>query len=92
MDYGKLVGTLEDILLKPRYASFIKASFAVSDDYEKKLMTDLRVYDLWCKQVAEEIAGKKIAVMKDILQAENIPLVIRMALNTIFNGLYYKTN
>ena len=92
MDYGKLVGTLEDILLKPRYASFIKASFALSDDYEKELMTDLRAYDLWCKQVAEEIAGKKITVMKDILQAENIPLVIRMALNTIFNGLYYKTN
>jgi adenosylcobinamide amidohydrolase len=92
MDDRKLFGALEDILLEPRYASFIQASFALSDDYERGLITDLRAYNLWCKQVAEEIAGKKIAVMKDILQTENMLLPLRMALNAVFNGLYYKHN
>lgn len=91
-DRRKLVRALEVILLEPKYASFIQASFALSDDYERGMITELSAYKLWCKQVAEEIAGKKVEVMKDILQTENIPLVLHMALNTIFNGLYHKAN
>ena len=91
-DRRKLVRALEVILLEPKYASFIQASFALSDDYERGMITELSAYNLWCKQVAEEIAGKKVEVMKDILQTENIPLVLQMALNTIFNGLYHKAN
>jgi len=91
-DRRKLVTALEAILLDPKYASFIQASFALSDDYERGLVIDLSAYDLWCERMAEEIAGKNIAVMKDILQTESMPLVLHMALNTIFNGLYHKSN
>jgi ABC-type Fe3+-hydroxamate transport system substrate-binding protein/adenosylcobinamide amidohydrolase len=91
-DRRKLVTALEAILLEPKYASFIQASFALSDDYERGLVIDLSAYDLWCKRMAEEIAGKNIEVMKDVLQIKNMPLVLHMALNTVFNGLYHKSN
>jgi ABC-type Fe3+-hydroxamate transport system substrate-binding protein/adenosylcobinamide amidohydrolase len=91
-DRRKLVRALEAILLEPKYASFIQASFALSDDYERGMITELSAYNLWCKQVAEEIAGKKVEVMKDIIGTGNMPLALRMALNAVFNGLYHKAN
>jgi adenosylcobinamide amidohydrolase len=91
-DRRKLVGETEEILLQPQYASFIQASFAMSDDYERGLIINLSGYNLWCRQVAEEIAGKKVEIMKNFIEIGHIPLVLRMALNTIFNGIYHKAN
>lgn len=83
-----MVGEFEDLLLQPRYASFIKASFALSDDYEKGLINDLSSYELWCKQVEEEIAGHKITEDKDYLAGIDLPVVIDMALNSLLNGIH----
>jgi hypothetical protein len=91
-DRRKLVGETEEILLQPQYASFIQASFAMSDDYERGLIINLSGYNLWCRQVAEEIAGKKVEIMKNFIEIGHIPLVLRMALDTIFNGIYHKAN
>ena len=38
--------------------------------------------------MAEEIAGKEIAVMLDLVALDNIPVVLRMGLNSILNGIY----
>ncbi|MBU4009815.1 MAG: adenosylcobinamide amidohydrolase, partial [Proteobacteria bacterium] len=73
---------------QPRYASFIKASFALSDDYEKGLINDLSSYELWCKQVEEEIAGHKITEDKDYLAGIDLPVVVDMALNSLLNGIH----
>lgn len=83
-----MVGEFEDLLLQPRYASFIKASFALSDDYEKGLINDLSSYELWCKQVEEEIAGHEITENKDYLSGIDLPVVIDMALNSLLNGIH----
>jgi hypothetical protein len=83
---------LEEILLEPRYAGFIESSLALSDDYEKGLFTDLTAYDLYCKIIAEEIAGKKIERMEDMIEMKQLPIVLKRALNALMNGIYYKLN
>jgi len=91
-DKRELVGKLEELLLQPRYASFLESALALSDNYERGLVIDLSAYDLWCKQVAEEIAGKKIGIMKNFNRTEDIPLVLHKSLNALCNGLYCNAN
>jgi adenosylcobinamide amidohydrolase len=83
---------LEEILLEPRYAGFIESSLILSDDYEKGLFTDLTAYDLYCKTIAEEIAGRKIEHIKDLIEMKELPIVLKQALNALLNGIYYKFN
>jgi len=86
----KILEALKDVLLQPRYASFVESSFAISDDYEKGLIADLSSHELSCKKVAEEIAGKEIANLKEVTETEDVPLVLRMTVNTLLNGIYYR--
>jgi ABC-type Fe3+-hydroxamate transport system substrate-binding protein/adenosylcobinamide amidohydrolase len=85
-----LRGSLEEILLQPRYSNFITSSFALSDDYERGLVDNLSTYDRWCKDMAEEIAGREIEHMKNLIDDEGLPLVIYKALNGLMNGIYYQ--
>jgi hypothetical protein len=87
---SELVSVVEEILIDPRYAGFIESSFALSDDYERGLIVDLSAHEFWCKSMAEEIAGEKIESMTDLITIGKIPIVVRMSLNAIFNGLYFK--
>ena len=91
-DIGKYdpVKALEEILLQPRYAGFIESSFAISDDYERGLIHDLSFFRLRCKDIAGEIAGEKIENMTDFITDKDMPQALRMALNSILNGLYFK--
>jgi adenosylcobinamide amidohydrolase len=85
-----LVAELEEILLQPRYASFVRSSLTLSDGYEAGLVDDLGSYELWCKNVAGEIAGREIKVMLDLTASGKMPVMVRMALNSILNGIYYR--
>jgi iron complex transport system substrate-binding protein len=82
-----LIKAFEEILLQPRYAGFIESSFAISDDYEKGLVNNLGAFELWCSDIAEEIAGEKIENMTDFIADKDMPRVLRMALNSMLNGL-----
>jgi len=77
---------MEHLLLKSEYAAFMEASLAISDEYEKGLISNLDSFDLWCKQVAEDIAGEEIDTLENMVTDESIPVVIRKALNGIING------
>lgn len=87
---GFLAKEFEALLLDPYYDSFVKASFALSDDYEKGLISNLEAHDFWCRGMAEEIAGSKIEEIMVFIEDESIPVVLRMSLNALLNGLYYK--
>lgn len=87
-DRKRLLGALEDVLLQPRYASFVESSFAISDDYERGLIADLSSHELSCKEVAGEIAEKEISSMKEFTETEDMPLVLRMTVNALLNGIY----
>ena len=82
-----LTASLEEVLLEPVYTSFLEASFAVSDDYEKGLLTDLSAHEKNCKDLAETIAGTKIDKTKDLLAGNDLPPVLRMTLNAMVNGI-----
>ncbi len=86
-DKFDIVGDIEAILLQPRYASFVEASLSLSDDYERGLVSDLSSYRQWCKRVAEEIAGRKIEKFQDVIGEAGLPIVIKLAFNSILNGV-----
>jgi len=54
------------------------------------LINDLASYELWCKKIAEEIAKKRIADLKDFIKTEEMPRVLDMAFNALLNGIYYR--
>ena len=84
-----LTRALEEILIQPRYASFIQSSLSISDDYERGLIADLSPFKLWCRELAGEIAGQEIDEMMDLVALDNLPIVVKMSLNALLNGLYY---
>jgi iron complex transport system substrate-binding protein len=86
-----LIVAFEEILLKSRYAGFIESAFTVSDGYERGLISDLTSFEFLCNGIAEEIAGKKIENMIDFIADEDSPRVLRVALNSLLNGLYFRT-
>ena len=85
------IGALEEILLDQRYSGFIESALALSDDYEKGLLKDLTCYNIWCKEIAEDIAGKQIEKLKDLVKANDIPVVLKTALNSLLNGVYFRS-
>ncbi|MGD9161069.1 MAG: adenosylcobinamide amidohydrolase, partial [Desulfobacteraceae bacterium] len=87
---GFFSGRVERILNIPQYASFISSALAISDDYENGLVTDLTGFKAWCYDVAYDISGQKFSKMEDFLDNEKIPVVIRMALNALLNGIYQR--
>lgn len=81
---------LEDLLLEPRYAAFVEAALALSDASERGLLSDLDPLNLWCRQIAEEIAGRKLDEWSEPIADETIPVAIRMSLNALMNGAALK--
>jgi ABC-type Fe3+-hydroxamate transport system substrate-binding protein/adenosylcobinamide amidohydrolase len=88
---GQATIDLEEILMDPRYAGFVQASFSLSDDYQRGLIMDLSSYQRWCKTVAEEIAGRKIPEFRDLVSAEDIPVPLKMSFNALLNGISFRT-
>ena len=78
---------LEELLLQPRYASFIEGAFALSDAYERGQVTDLAPVETWCRSVADEIAGSWIKEWKDYVTTPEVPMVMKIALNALLNGV-----
>jgi iron complex transport system substrate-binding protein len=78
---------LEELLLQPRYASFIEAAFAVSDAYERGQITSLDPFQLWCRSVADEIAWTWMQKGTEYISSPEIPIVMRMSLNALLHGL-----
>jgi ABC-type Fe3+-hydroxamate transport system substrate-binding protein/adenosylcobinamide amidohydrolase len=78
---------VDDLLLEKEYAAFIEAAMALSDEYEKGLVKDLSLFNLWCRTVANQIAGTDIGEIPDYLSGrQEIPVVLRSALNAVIAG------
>jgi len=85
----ELATEFEKLMLRKEYSSFMEAAFAISDDYESGIITDLTIFEKWCKTVAEDLAGKKIKKRKNFIENKT-PKVLEKAINSILNGLYYR--
>ncbi len=87
LDRSALVEAVEEVLLDPYYSSFIQAALSLSDGHARGLILDLASFEAWCKSTAEQIAGRKIRQMLDLVSFDKIPSVLEMALNAILNGV-----
>jgi len=87
---NNLMKNFEALLLNKRYAAFMTAMCALSDNYERNLTGNLDVVEKWCDVIADEIAGKQIETRLIFTEDRHMPPVLRMALNAILNGLYYR--
>jgi adenosylcobinamide amidohydrolase/ABC-type Fe3+-hydroxamate transport system substrate-binding protein len=82
---------VELLLLNPKYAGFLTAIMAVSDDYAKGLVSDTGAIDLWCEAVAADIAGTKAVLSEsaniDIGPATDLlPPVLAKGIGALFSG------
>jgi iron complex transport system substrate-binding protein len=76
---------VERLLLSSEYSAFLEAALAISDAYERGLITDLTSYDEWCAVVAGQIAGKPVQMepLKDTV----LPVVLHKAVAALFTGV-----
>jgi len=81
---------VEHLLLDPFYAGFIQSALALSDAYEKGLVRDLGAFEIWCREIMQEIAGEKVDDPRDFIVSDKIPMVQKMALNALINGAWRK--
>ena len=45
-----------------------------------------------CKRVTKKIAGKNIAKLYDLVGIDDIPIVLKSALNALLNDIYFRKN
>jgi len=75
---------VEKLLLHPKYADFLKAVMAISDDYQTGLTHDLISLDIWSQAIARDIAGNEDSV--NIKELKNIPKVLAKGLGALLAG------
>ncbi len=90
MQQSDLGAALERLLLDERYAGFLEAALAVSDQYESGLISDLSAFQAWCSQITQEIAKVPPADTPAAALDADLPRVVDMALGAILNGLAAK--
>ena len=88
IDDGRLTLELERLLMDPRIAGFIEAALAVSDDYQRGLVTDIQSFAVWCDSTAAAIAGGPIPMKKNFPYSRSLPPVLKMAFDALLNGAY----
>jgi ABC-type Fe3+-hydroxamate transport system substrate-binding protein/adenosylcobinamide amidohydrolase len=76
---------VEHLLLNREVAGFMASALSLSDAHERGQVKTLNAFDLWCRQVAQNIAGRPIDIM-DMVRDEGIPIVIKKALNAVMSG------
>jgi ABC-type Fe3+-hydroxamate transport system substrate-binding protein/adenosylcobinamide amidohydrolase len=78
---------VERQLLDQDWAAFMEAALAVSDDYERGLISDLTPFRSWAGQMAERLAGGPIEDYDEVISPADLPPVLHIALNALANGI-----
>ncbi len=78
---------LEGLLLRKDYAAFVASALALSDAYERGQVRDLVPFARWCAAMAQQVAGQPVGKLRPLLTNGRLPLVVRMALNALLNGI-----
>ncbi|MEX1299905.1 MAG: adenosylcobinamide amidohydrolase [Desulfotignum sp.] len=83
---NELIETVETLLLDPLYQGFMATALAVSDEYDKGLIKNLDAFDMQCLETAFMIAGEPLKTWQSFVSDPDVPPVVAMALNALFNG------
>ena len=83
---GAMRREVERLLLRPKYAAFVEACLAVSDDYQRGLVADIEGIDSWCRAVRADLAGREIAAPLAVDGVEKLPPVMDRCLGALLGG------
>jgi ABC-type Fe3+-hydroxamate transport system substrate-binding protein/adenosylcobinamide amidohydrolase len=78
---------LEEVLMQPRYAAFIESALALSDAYERGLISNLDAFESWGRSIADDIACGPSPEWKELIVSKEIPVVLGMSINALLNGI-----
>jgi hypothetical protein len=87
---GFPVAGMEDLLLSPAHRGtqgFLEAAFSLSDAYIMGQVKDLSSFNKWALQVAGEIAGHPVKSVENIIPRDDLPVVLKTALDALATGL-----
>ena len=87
MKKTELGAALERLLLDERYAGFVEMAFAISDQYESGLTSDVGAFQAWCDRISEEIAGIPVDKTPAVDIGQPLPHVLDMAFGALLKGL-----
>ncbi len=85
--FNAIAAQLEGVLLDDRYAGFIAAAMALSDQYQAGLISDLSAFDRWGEQLAGELAGTAVPSAVENYCHTELPEVMKRAFNALLSGL-----
>jgi iron complex transport system substrate-binding protein len=83
----QFAAAMETRLLDPAWASFLAAALAVSDDWDRGLISDLTAFQDWARGMAEQTAGGPMEAYDDLISSADLPPVLYIALNALANGV-----
>ena len=81
---------LEELLLSPEHKSiqgFLESAFSLSDAHVMGQISNLDAFDAWALSVAENIAGCPVSRVEAIISHDDMPPVLKTALDAIATGL-----
>ena len=82
-----LTREMGQLLLEPATAGFVEAALAISDQYERGLITDISYFEVWCDQISTRIAGKPISGKQVFDFSKPMPHVLKIAFEALLNGI-----
>lgn len=86
----QVLAAWERALLQPRYAGFLEAALALSDAAERGQVLDLQAFNLWCQNIAQELAGKPLPPLNPKLTNADLPPPLKAACEAFLQGLMAK--
>ena len=88
---------LEELLLaltleNKKVQGFLESAFSLSDAHVMGQISNLDSFNAWALSVAENIAGRPVARVEPLVSNDDIPPVLKTALDAIVTGLKHRTS
>lgn len=89
-DRRRTLGLVEELLMQPSYASFMEASLALSDAFERGQSSIPESFSSWCAAISRSIAGSGVKPPGTASPRGGMPVVMEMAFDAMLDGLIAK--
>ncbi len=86
IEKSELNAEIEKILLNPYYSGFLESAFAISDAHEKGVIGNIDFFKEQSDRIAKEISGNPELVIHNLVTQDDMPVILKTALNSIING------
>jgi adenosylcobinamide amidohydrolase/ABC-type Fe3+-hydroxamate transport system substrate-binding protein len=90
---GFTYSDMEELLLSPTYKEcqgFLESAFSLSDAHIMGQLRDLSYFDKSALQIASDIAGRPVERIEEIIPRDDLPIVLKTALDALATGLKYR--